>query len=99
VSARVVYVDFVAWGASEAQQRRVCGPRGYILRGAEARAAAAVAADMTLFASLRRDGSPTPVPSPRDMPIHDGNVAPIREPTLPGLSAWLNAQRAGVHRP
>jgi len=52
-------------GASEAQQRAVCGPRGYILRPAEARAAAAFAADMTLFDSLRSDGSPPAVAAAR----------------------------------
>ena len=98
MSARVTYVDFAAWGASEAQQRAVCGPRGYILRPAEARAAAAFAADMTLFDSLRSDGSPPAVAGPRDMPIHTGNVAPIRESTLPGLTIWFNTQRPGVRR-
>jgi hypothetical protein len=55
----VVFVDFVAWGASEPRQRAVCGARGYVLRGAEARAAAA-----------RAEGElplcPTPCPTPTD---------------------------------
>ncbi len=29
---RIIHVDFAAWGASEARQRALCGPRGYILR-------------------------------------------------------------------
>lgn len=98
MSARVTYVDFAAWGASEAQQRAVCGPSGYILRRAEARAAAAFAADLALFADIRSEGGPPAVAGPRDMPIHTGNVAPIRESTLPGLSAWLNTHRPGVSR-
>lgn len=40
MKGRVVFVDFAAWGASEARQRAVCGPAGYVLRGVEARAAA-----------------------------------------------------------
>jgi hypothetical protein len=83
MSGRVVFVDFAAWGASEARQRAVCGLRGYVLRGAEARAAAASAEDGLPF--FPTDSHPLP-PAPTDP----------RERTLPGMAGWLAAQRTGV---
>jgi hypothetical protein len=83
----VIYVDFLAWGASEPLQRELCGLSGYVLRGAERERARADALHITQLQ----------LPAPR--PIAKPRLVVPTNPLLPGLDAWLDhdPNRHGDH--